>query len=272
MKKVFFILLFIFAPVFFIHASVPIKILIVPGHDNEVWGAQYGNVKEANMTLALGTEIFGILKKDKRFEVYITRNSLGYTTDFANYFSNQQADIITFIKNAKTELANNIQNGSFIKKKDNVHHNVVTKNIASILYGINKWANENKMDAVLHIHFNDYPRKNKWTVGQYKGFTIYMPEGQMPNSKESAGLAKSIFAQLRKKYTTSNYGKEKGGLVPEQSLVALGAYATLLPTVRSILIEYGYIYRFRSNSVRQKAYATMADLTARGITQYFFNK
>ena len=60
-----------------IYAAEPIKILLVPGHDNEVWGAQYGNVKEADMNLRLANELLKILKKDKRFEVHITKDNLG---------------------------------------------------------------------------------------------------------------------------------------------------------------------------------------------------
>jgi len=33
----------------------------------------------------------------------------------------------------------------------------VTEDIALRLYGFNKWADENKVDAMVHIHFNDYP-------------------------------------------------------------------------------------------------------------------
>src|ERR1035437_9658554 len=200
-KRSLFLLFFLtifFVPIFQTNAATPIKILLVPGHDNEVWGAQYGNIKEADMNLRLATELFNILKKDKRFEVHITRDTLGYTTEFADYFTKERVAIDIFKANAKTETQNNIQNGLFVKKVDSVAHNTVTENGAIILYGINKWADENKMDAVIHIHFNDYPRPTKWTMGKYRGFTIYMPEAQMINSKDSVDLAKTIFTQLRK--------------------------------------------------------------------------
>ena len=47
----------------------PIKILLIPGHDNVVWGAEYENLKEADMNLAVATQIYNLLKKDKRFEI-----------------------------------------------------------------------------------------------------------------------------------------------------------------------------------------------------------
>lgn len=273
MRKVLFTLLFIFifTPVFSVSAQMPIKILLVPGHDDIVWGAQYGNLKEADMNLAVGTELFNILKKDRRLKVYITRDKGGYTTEFVDYFSNQGVNIVSFRENAKAEMQKKIGDGHFIEK-ESVPHNTATEDVSMILYGINKWANENEMDAVIHIHFNDYPRPNKWTIGKYKGFAIYMPEEQMVNSKESAQLAENIFARLKTKYSTSTYLREKGGLIPDQSLIALGSNASLIPSVRSLLIEYGYIYRFGDNVARHKAYTEMAKLTAQGIRKHFLQQ
>ncbi len=267
--------IFIFAllltPVFSARASFPVKILLVPGHDDKIWGAQYGNIKEADMTLRLATELFNILKKDKRFEVHITRNSLGYTPEFADYFTNRREDIISFRDNAKIARQINISNGEF-EGKEGVPHNSATEDGSVVLYGINKWADDNRVDAVIHIHFNDYPRADKWTIGKYKGFAIYVPEEQMVNSKESTSLAKNIFTELRKKYIPSNYPEEAGGIVSDQSLIALGPNGTLLESVRSVLVEYGYIYRFGDSVMRHKAYTNMANLTATGLKKYFFGK
>lgn len=62
-----FLFIFLLSPIFFVHADVgtpaPIKILLVPGHDNEVWGAQYTNLKEAAMNLAIASRLYAILKK-----------------------------------------------------------------------------------------------------------------------------------------------------------------------------------------------------------------
>jgi N-acetylmuramoyl-L-alanine amidase len=273
MRKRLFISLFILIclPIHFIQAAAPVKILLVPGHDNQVWGAQYGITKEADMTLALATRLYAILKKDKRFEVHITRDSKGYAREFADYFANHRKGIQSFRDEAKAERKEEIENGDFLEK-ENVPHNSVSGDVSVILYGINKWADENKMDAVIHIHFNDYPRPTPWTAGTYKGFAIYMPEGQLANWFESGQLAANIFTELKKKYATSTYEKERGGLVPDQRLIALGSNGTLLSSVRSVLIEYGYIYRFQTKKVRESAYANMSKLTAAGIKNYFFKK
>lgn len=268
MKKLLFILILLLTPIFYIGAAEPVKILLVPGHDNEVWGAQYGNLKESDMNLALAIKIYDLLKKDKRFKIHITRNWDGYIKEFADYFSENRQEIKSFKEKAKQEMEDKIANGYFIEK-ENVPHNTVSEDVSFKLYGINKWANENKIDAVIHIHFNDYPRKTKWTMGKHKGFAIYMPDGQFPNAKESAQLAGNIFMQLSKKYITSTYEKELDGLVSDQKLIALGANGTLDKNIRSVLIEYGYIYRFGNSFMRHKMYKSMADLTAKGIKNCF---
>lgn len=268
--KIFIIFILLALPIVFSYA-MPIKILLVPGHDNESWGAQYGNVKEADMNLNLATRIYNNLKKDKRFEVHITRKIGGYTKEFEEYFANNTEAISAFKENAKVSTIQKIQEGSFIEK-ENPPHNNASEDVAIKLYGFNKWANENKMDAVVHVHFNDYPRATKWTKGIHKGFAIYKPEAQMVNSKGSGDLAKNIFTQLKKKYATSTYTPEKGGLVEDQSLIALGSNGSLATSVRSVLIEYGYIYRFTTKKARFSAYDSMASLTATGIKNYFFAK
>lgn len=274
MKKGLLIILFIFC---FLPTSLwansvktePIKILLVPGHDNEVWGSQYGNIKEADMNLVLASQIFDILKKDKRFKVYITRDKYGYTKEFADYFIEKREEIFLFKENAKQKTEEDILSGDFVEKI-NVPHVLAGEEMSLRLYGINKWSNENKINAVIHVHFNDYPRENKWTKGKYRGFSIYVPEKQMANSFESLKLAQNIFLQLSKKYTKSTYEKESSGMIYDQSLIALGSNNSLLENTRSILIEYGYIYRFGNSIMRHRSYKTMSDLTIKGIKNYFY--
>lgn len=275
-RKILFIILvlfFCFPFSFKVEASSKIKVLLVPGHDNEVWGTQYGNVKEAAMNLAVATRIYNILKKDERFNVYITRDKDGYTKEFSSYFKEHESDIISFKEDAQKETKNKISIWTFIEKISPPHV-TVKKSVSVILYGINKWANENSMDAVVHIHFNDYPRKTKWKIGKYSGFAIYMPDGQMENGFESGQLAANIYTQLNKKYKVSDYGQEVGGLIPDQKLIALGVSGTLDANARSVLVEYGYVYEkiFRKYKTRHNAYDDMATRTAKGIKNYFFVK
>jgi N-acetylmuramoyl-L-alanine amidase len=192
---VFFVLFSISPRVIF--GAEPIRILLVPGHDDEIWGAQYGNIKEADMNLRLGAELFNILKKDKRFKIWITRDHLGYTQEFADFYQKNQEAIVSFRDNAKVTMSQKVQNGDFVKK-DGVPHVNVNQEVSIKLYGINKWAYDNKIDAVIHIHFNDYPRENKWEIGKHKGFAIYHPEEQMANGVSSLALAENIFTQLKR--------------------------------------------------------------------------
>lgn len=276
MKRLLFIFLILavfFSTPFFALGAEPIKILLVPGHDNEAWGTQYGNIKEASMNLAVASRIYDILNKDSRFEVHITRNLLGYSREFSEYFRDHNDEIISFKENAKREMQTRIERGDFWEK-ENPPHNSARNDVAVKLYGFNKWANEKEMDAVIHIHFNDHPRKTKWTLGQYTGFAIYMPDSEFANWQESRRLAAYIFLELEKKYDTSTYEKEKGGLISDQKLIALGANSTLSSGVRSVLVEYGYIYekKFRGYISRHETYDDMAKLTASGIENYFFRR
>ncbi|MEK7588665.1 MAG: N-acetylmuramoyl-L-alanine amidase [Patescibacteria group bacterium] len=249
-----------------------IKILIVPGHDDEVWGAQYGNFKEADMNLRVALELQKNLKKDKRFEVFITRSNGDYNKTFSDYLSKKD-EINLFKETLKKQTAIKVEEGDFVKK-EGVPHVAVNQDTSIKLYGINKWANENDIDAVIHIHFNDYPRKNKWTIGKYKGFVVYVPEIQLLNAKESIRLGEKIFSELKKKYSLSTFPEEKGGLVLDQKLIALGANGSLDQETKSVLVEYGYIYekKFRNTKTRRQAYVDMATLTASGIKSYFFTK
>lgn len=250
----------------------PIRILIVPGHDNEVFGAQYKNVKEANMAAALGLRMYAILKKDKRFQVYITRNEESYTKIFSDYFKNNMDAIEVFKDNAKKANEKEVKDGTFIKNDNGVPHSNAKTHVALKLYGINKWANENNIDAIIHIHFNDDGRRNRSKPGPYEGFSVYAPEKELASSEISMPLAQNIFNDLKKKYTNSTYVRENGGVIADQKLIAMGAYDTLAPTVRTVLIEYGFIYekKFKTYTLRKTAYNNMSKITADSITNYFF--
>lgn len=249
----------------------PIRILIVPGHDNDVWGTQYNTLKEGDMTRVLASNIYTLLSKDKRFKVFITRNSLGYTKTFSDYFTEKREAIGLFKSDAKKKTAEKVKSGDFTVEKG-VPHISVSEDTAIKLYGINKWVNENKIDAVVHIHFDDEGRMSYGDIGSYKGFSVYYPDGELLNSIPSKKLAQNIFNKLKTKYQISTYEKESSGLVPDQKLIALGSNQTLNKDTKSVLIEYGYIYEkmFRKSTTRHQAYKTMADLTVKGIKNYFY--
>ena len=268
MRKLLFIALLLFLPVFSVYAKMPAKVLIVPGHDDESWGTEFLGVKEADMTVKLGLMLYDLLKKDKNFEVLITRDWQGYKKEFIDYFENNGDHIREFIDSSKEKFTSQISDGK-IYETEWVNHNYASNSTAYKLYGINKWANENKIDAVIHIHFNDYPRRRAYERGDYKGFAIYVPETQLNNAEQSSSLGFFIFNSLFKNYYVSNSEKESGGVVPDQSLIALGSNNSL--NNRSVLIEYGYIYEriFSTFFKRETQMKRMANRTYEGIKKYF---
>jgi N-acetylmuramoyl-L-alanine amidase len=269
MNKLSFIIFLFFLPLCFASAAAkPVRILIVPGHDDQVWGAEFKGVKEADMTVKLGLMLYDKLSNDKNFQVYITRDRDGYTKEFADYFKNNESAIRQFIRDSRSGFKNQIAGGQ-VQQVDGVPHNNVSDYVAIRLYGINKWVDENNIDAVIHIHFNDYPRPHLSWRGEYKGFVVYAPEQQLKNSQMSYPLASFVFQSLLKYYPISNYEKESSGIVPDQNLIAVGASNTL--NTRSILIEYGYIYEKRFSTFYKRAaeMKTMAAQTYDGIRRYF---
>jgi len=245
------------------------RILIVPGHDNEFWGTQYKNVKEADMTLELGKEISRLLSLDSKFQVILSRDDSGYLPELATYFKEQEGNILSFVE-AKKEVMSDLQlSGKISTKVDGVYHNNAPGPVAVRLYGINKWANENNIDLVIHVHFNDYPRRKRASPGDYSGFSIYVPEHQYSNARSSKDIATTMLKQLGTYYPESNMPKEDAGVVEDQDLIAIGSFNTLDPA--SILIEYGYIYepQFLNSGIRSRIIEDFAIQTYVGIHNFF---
>lgn len=245
-----------------------IKILIVPGHDDVNFGTAFGNLKEADLNLTLGKELSGFLNKDGNFQVVLVRDDYGFNKEFSDYLIQNEKIISDFIQDKKMTMNNFIRSGE-IESVSGVIHNSVPNNIAINLYGINKWANEIGADIVLHIHFNDYPRKSRGSAGDYSGFAIYVPEKQYSNSSASRVVAESVLKQLNNLYPTSDLKKESAGVVEDQDLIAIGAYNTL--DAVGLLVEYGYIYepQFLDAEIRNLIIKDLAYQTFVGIKNFF---
>lgn len=273
------------ASVFFIESSKPellkqivaladqnnrkIRILIVPGHDTEFWGTQYKSVKEADMTIELGKELARLLSQDSKFDVILSRDDNGYMPALASYFSEQEKQILDFVATKKKIMTDLKSTGKITTKIDGVYHNNAPSPVIVRLYGINKWANENSVDLVIHVHFNDYPRRKRASPGDYSGFSIYVPERQYSNARASKDIATAVSLQLGTYYPESNMPKEDTGVVEDQDLIAIGSFNTLDPA--SILIEYGYIYepQFLNPIIRSKIIKDLATQTYVGIHNFF---
>lgn len=246
-----------------------LRILIVPGHDNEYWGTQFRGLKEAALTLELAKELRQLLAAEASFEVILARDDGGYNPALRSYFSDNREDILAFARGKKEVMKDLLEEGRVTAQTDGVYHNKAPDPVIVRLYGINKWANENEVDLVVHVHFNDYPRKKKSAAGQYSGFSIYVPERQYSNARASRAVADSVFRELKRFYPESSMPKESAGVIEDQDLIAIGSFNTLDPA--SILIEYGYIYepQFEDAAIRSAVVRDLALQTYVGIQNSF---
>lgn len=246
-----------------------VKIMIVPGHDNDNPGAVYFDVKEADINLDVANYLADFLDDNDRFDVHLSRDDDGYTPKLSRYLNRNKEEIREFYNEKKDIMRELIDKGD-VYSYVNMHHNTAQLEVVDILYGINKYVSEEDFDIVIHIHFNDHPgRFGKF--GKYDGYAIYVPEKQYSNAGASKELAEYISSRLSTYFASSNMPKE-ADVVESQDLIAVGAYNTVDPI--SILIEYGYIYerQFQDLEIREIVYEELARQTYNGILDYVGDK
>ena len=246
-----------------------VRILLVPGHEPDFGGAEFGSLKERNMTVELATDLQSFLGQNPRYQVFVTRDRTAWSPTFADYFKNDWNDIIAWEAAHKDEVDGLTRLGQFQPVAPDVFHNSAPTNVALRLYGIDKWADENGMDIVLHIHFNDYPGHPRGTAGKYSGFTIYVPQKEYGNSSTTKALADTVFDRLKKYNAVSDLPGESSGIVEDQDLIAIGAYNSV--DAASMLVEYGYIYepQFVNPGLRSQTIKDLAFQTYLGLQDFF---
>lgn len=246
-----------------------IRVLIVPGHDNDAWGTEFRGVREADITALVGEELSRLLSADRHYEPILVRTRDGYAKEFLDYFASEQVAVRAFVTNRRQIMKDLMKGGMVHKTEGGVVHNVALSDVATKLYSINKWANENKVDIVLHLHFNDHPGRAYHKSGRYEGFSMYVPDTQFSNAKASKVIGEALLDQFSKFHTVSNLPVENGGVVEDQELIAIGAFNTLDPA--SVLIEYGYIYeqRFIDKEIRTLFLKELAFQTHQGLNRFF---
>ena len=225
-------------------SAKPIKILIVPGHDEEYSGAIYKDIREADLTLAISKKLAASLAKDPGLSVTVSRTDLGYIPELAQYFANSTEGIKTFMTEHLQETIQSVLSGE-IQIGEQVPHNAAPELVAYRLYGISKWASEQHFDLILHVHFNDSWPRNIDAIGEYNGYTIYVPADGLLNAASGQALGEAIGNRFHETFYPSNLpleesGADKAGAVRDFNLIALGARKTL--SIPSILLEYSYIY------------------------------
>jgi N-acetylmuramoyl-L-alanine amidase len=247
-----------------------VRIFIMPGHEPDAGGTQFGSLKERDMVVDLAKHLEGYLSNDPHFEVVVGRDKKAWNPKIESYFQNNWNEIINFVSTSKNEMIRLLSSGRLYKLEEGVvEHNDLPKNSALRLYGINKWNNENSTDIAIHIHFNDYRRSNTKVPGEYTGFSIYVPERQYSNATSTRVIADHLFKRLSRYNPVSNLPDEDVGIVQEQDLIAIGAYNTA--NSASMLIEYGYIYepQYLDATARDITIKDQAFQTYLGIQDFF---
>lgn len=249
----------------------PIKVLIVPGHDDDYSGAVYGDYSESYINLVLAEKIQQALTFDPTLDVTVARNRDGYIPELDKYFKDNKRQIEFFIKVHKRRTEKALDTGT-IDPVGGVAHNDAPSIVAYRLYGINRWADEEGFDFVLHVHFNDEAGRRSDSPGKYSGYSIYVPSKELPNHVESLKLGDAVGARLKRSVYMSNLPVEKenaseNGVIPDFKLIAVGSNGTLeLP---SILVEYSYIFEPTvSPKFLDLSTGIMAEATALGIREY----
>lgn len=246
----------------------PIRILVVPGHDNISRGTQFNGIDEVEFTRIVSEKLANYLRQEPMFEVMNAYENGDYAPQLLKYFEENSKEILDFREEYKKVMEEHLENG-LVEKVSTVDHNLAPTDVATKLYGINKWANEKKVDLVIHVHFNDFRGRKRDTAGKYSGYSIYIPDRQFSNYKVSKIFAENVFDRLGLFWNSSDLPIEQEGIIEDQDLIAIGAYNTLNPA--SILIEYGYIYegRFQNESVRDDIFNEMAFQTYIGVKDFF---
>ncbi len=258
----------------FNHSDDPKLILLVPGHDHESYGGKFRELKEEQLTRELAREIAKLLEADGRFKIVTTRDfeTGDYTDEFSDFFASSETQIIHFKESAKKAMSALLATGGIVREEAVIEHNLVTADTGFRLYGINKWANDKKIDLALHIHFNDYPRDDMKVVGKYVGFAMYVPEDQFGNSQTSQDIAQKLYNSLDNVTATSTFPLESGGIIKSQDLIAVGANNS--QTHPAVLVEYGYMYEpdYYIADRRTKSLPRLARATHKGLVDYFYKK
>lgn len=245
-----------------------VEILIVPGHDNYYSGAVFRGQREADMNLLLAQKIAAQLSTDPNVFVTVSRDKDGFYQPLAEYLDENHREIEKFIKESKADTIDFLTDND-IAVPGGVTHNDAPSEVAFGLYGINRWIAERSFDLVLHVHFNDDTSHWGNNMGEYGGYTIYIPDKNLPNADKALPLAQSIGREMRKTFFLSNLPIERDrsdefGSVPDFKLIALGSNRTL--ETPSILVEYSYIYEpHLAPEFLDVSTTMMARATARGI-------
>lgn len=246
-----------------------VRILVVPGHEPDFGGAEFQGYYERELVVDIANKVATELRSDTNFEVFVARGNEGWNDDFTYYFDKQHKKIERFVNDHKKVMQKLEKKNKLKDNDEQAAHNEARSDVALRLYGVNKWASENDIDLVLHLHLNDETGHGTNAPGVYSGSAIYVPDSIYGNAKASKAIAEPIRERLNATNATSNFGLETKGIVEDRELIAIGANNT--SDVPSILIEYGYIYepRISGDGARAEVFTDYAFQTANGVKDFF---
>ncbi len=250
-----------------ISATHPFTILLVPGHDTTTGGAHFNDIYERDLVVEVANNISTLLGQDQKYKIIVARDTQTWNPIFADYFTNYKQAILDFKNEHQATYKLLVKSGEEKVVPDMGEHTLASKTTAIELYGINKWADENNVDLVIHLHFNNSNRKNITLPGPHSGFDMFIPEKQSVNAATSRIIAEDVYNELKKKFSPEAPGYYNS-LFEDQSLIALGASGTL--TKPAVLIEYDYIYDkiLQTDMGQKQALEQMAEQTVAGIQNY----
>ncbi|MDP2815324.1 MAG: N-acetylmuramoyl-L-alanine amidase, partial [Rectinemataceae bacterium] len=246
-----------------------IRILIMPGHEPDLGGAEFKGHYERELVVDIANKLATELRTDANFEVFVARGNEGWNNDFTYYFDKQGKKIQRFVDTNKKAMAKLEKRKKLTKNNAQADHNEARSDVALRLYGVNKWANENDVDLVLHLHLNDETSHGANTPGVHSGSAVYIPDSIYGNAKASRAIAEPVFRRLNSTNATSTFGLETSGVLEDRELIAIGAYNT--SEVPSLLIEYGYIYepRITGEGAQREVFTDFAFQTSQGVKDFF---
>jgi len=245
-----------------------IKILIVPGHTDTHPGAVFNGLREVELNRLLGTHLYNLLIRDDAFTVVLSADVNGPNKRIEQYLE-QEAENITEFQAFQKRMTAHLEEQGKLSLNQFISHNTAPGEVAQMLYGLNKYANDEKFDIVLHIHFNDYPGRPRGAQGKYEGFSIYVPEASFSNGRASKAFANHLFEQLKKIVPVSTHPIESIGVIEDSELIAVGAFNTVDPI--ALLVEYGFIYepQYQDPQVRDVMVQELAYQTYVGVKSFF---
>ncbi|HEY0948293.1 MAG TPA: peptidoglycan-binding protein [Candidatus Paceibacterota bacterium] len=246
-----------------------VRILIMPGHEPMYGGAEFMGYYEREFVVDIAERLKRELETDPNFEVSVARDGLGWNDDLAPYFDRQMRKITRFVEDHKEDYEKLVKRGRIDVFEEQASHNAAPGDVATRLYGVSKWANENGIDLVIHLHLNDETGHGSNERGAYSGAAIYVPDAIYGNADASRAIAEPVLERLKSTSAVSNFGYETKGIVEDRELIAVGAYNT--SEAPSLLLEYGYIYepRITGDGARDSVFADFAFQTAQGVKDFF---